>query len=181
LLRSRAAGVTLLDKRKEAATVTPTGEPIARLIEGVSVRLAVNQEDDRGDLTEIYDPAWGMLDAPMVYAYQTTIRPGKVRGWVYHELQTDRVFVSYGSVKLVLYDLREESSTYRMVNEIFLSDRKRGLVIIPTFVAHAMHNVGATEAMFVNLPTRPYNHAKPDKIRVTRESIPYSFDKGIGW
>ncbi len=168
---------------KDPQTVTQSGERIGRTIDGVSVRLARTHEDERGDLTEIYDPAWGVTEAPMVYAYQTMIRPGRVKGWVYHEFQTDRLFVSLGSLKIVLYDMRENSPTHSLVNEIYLSERNRGLVVIPPYVVHAVQNIGQTDALFVNLPSRPYNHANPDKFRIALDSgqIPYSFDKGLGW
>jgi dTDP-4-dehydrorhamnose 3,5-epimerase len=106
-----------------------------------------------------------------------------LKGWVYHVKQHDRLFVSIGFMKWVLYDLREGSPTKHIFNEFYLSERRRGLLIIPPYVAHAAQNVGTTEAVFVNLPTRPYDHADPDKYRISVKSgkIPYSFDTGIGW
>lgn len=173
----------MLEGKKDAQSVTPDGRRVTKLIAGVSVRQAITHEDERGELCEIYDPAWGVLDAPLVYVYQTSIRPGRVKGWVFHKLQMDRLFVSTGFLKIVLFDMREDSSTKGMINEIHLSERNRGLVVIPTNVAHAVQNVGDTEAMFVNMPTRPYNHADPDKYRIPMESgrFPYSFDRGLGW
>jgi dTDP-4-dehydrorhamnose 3,5-epimerase len=119
----------------------------------------------------------------MVYAYQTSVRPGKLKGWVYHAKQYDRLFVSAGVLKWVLYDLRPDSPTKHMFNEIYLSDRRRGLLIIPPYVAHAVQNVGTSEAFFINLPTRPSDYADPDKYRIPVDSgkIPYSFDTGSGW
>ena len=168
---------------KDAQTVDPAGKRVAKVISGVVVRDAITHEDERGDLTEIYDPRWGVMDAPLVYVYQTTIRPGRIKGWVYHKVQVDRLFVSAGSLKIVLYDMRQDSPTHGLVNEIFASERNRKLITIPPLVLHAVENVGSCEAVFINMPTRPYNHADPDKYRVPLNSadIPYSFDKGRGW
>lgn len=81
---------------KDRQTVTPEGVHTDPRIAGVVVRPAVTHVDERGELCEIYNPAWGAHESPMVYAYQSMIRPGKVKGWIVHHLQDDRVFVTWG-------------------------------------------------------------------------------------
>ena len=166
---------------KDKASVTATGEPLQKLIDGVVLRRMALHEDERGSISEIYSDAWGFDDSPLRYVYQAMIRPGRVKGWVYHKLQSDRQAVISGFVKYVLWDPRPDSPTSGMINEICLSERNRGLLLIPPYVVHAVQNIGLTDAIFVNLPTVPYNHADPDKYRVDADSVPYSFDKGIGW
>lgn len=167
--------------RKDASTVTSGGERHQRLIEGVVLRRAVTHEDERGELTEIMSSAWGLDDIPIAYVYQAMIRPGRVKGWVYHKQQSDRQFVLSGFIKYVLWDMRADSSTAGQVDEIYVSERTRALLVIPPYVVHAVQNIGQTDAVFINLPTRPYDHADPDKFRVEPASVPYSFDKGVGW
>ena len=55
--------------------------------------------------------------------------------------------------------------------------------MIPKGVFHAVQNLGQTEAVFINLPTRAYNHEDPDKYRLPLKNdlIPFSFDDGRGW
>ncbi|MBN8596435.1 MAG: dTDP-4-dehydrorhamnose 3,5-epimerase family protein [Planctomycetes bacterium] len=173
----------MIQGKRDGATVTAEGKRISKLIDGVIVRHATTHADERGELCEIYDPAWGITPEAMVYCYLTVVRAGKVKGWVYHEDQIDRLFVATGALKVVLFDRRKDSPTHGMVNEFTLGERNRGLVVIPKQVLHAVHNVGTTEATFVNLPSRPYNHAKPDKFRVAFDSpeIPYTFDNRLGW
>ncbi len=173
----------MLDSQKDAQTVAPDGTEIAPRIDGVTVRPAVTHVDERGEICEIFSPAWSIDPGPLVYVYQTSVRPGMIKGWVYHEEQDDRLFVSIGALKIVLYDPREGSPTQGMVNEIFITERNRGLVFIPRLVLHAVQNIGTTEAIFINMPTRPYNHANPDKYRVPLNSpqVPYTFSLGTGW
>jgi hypothetical protein len=45
--------------------VTPEGKTLAPLIDGVVIRSAVTQVDERGTLCEIYHPAWGVHEAPI--------------------------------------------------------------------------------------------------------------------
>lgn len=170
------------DAVQDPQTVTPEGVRTTQRIAGVIVRPAVTHVDDRGELCEIYNPAWGIHEAPMVYAYQAMVRPHKVKGWIVHHLQDDRVFVNLGTFRFVLYDAREGSPTHGQINEIFLSERNRAMIIIPRGVYHAVQNVGETDAYFINLPTRPYDHGNPDKYRLPLDTdlIPFRFEERLG-
>jgi dTDP-4-dehydrorhamnose 3,5-epimerase len=172
----------MIKGQRDSATVRPDGQRLMKMIEGVSLRTAVTHPDERGELCEIYNPAWGVHPDPLVYIYMATIRPQKIKGWVYHEKQDDRIFVVAGSVKAVLCDLRDGSPTKGLINEFFITERNRALLVIPRMVAHALQNIGTADAVFVNSPTAPYNHAAPDKTRIPPNSpeIPYSFDVGPG-
>jgi dTDP-4-dehydrorhamnose 3,5-epimerase len=140
-------------------------------------RDAVTHPDERGTLTEIFNPTWDLSDEPLVYVYQVTIRPGQVKGFVLHKTYSDRLFFSQGTVKVVLYDDREESPTRGRVNELFFSEESRGHLVIPPNLWHAVQNVGSTDALFVNCPTKPYNHKDPDKWALPKDNdvVPYSF------
>jgi dTDP-4-dehydrorhamnose 3,5-epimerase len=169
--------------KKDIQTVTTDGELVAPMIEGVRIRPARTLPDDRGTVCEIFNPAWGFDDEPLVYAYQITIRANKIKGWVVHYEQDDRLFISQGTLKIVLYDDRAESPTYRLISEVYLGEHNRALIRIPRGVFHALQNVGDSEALFINMPTRPYNHANPDKRRLPLDTdlIPYRFETRLGW
>jgi dTDP-4-dehydrorhamnose 3,5-epimerase len=150
-----ADSVHELNAKKDPQTVTPEGKRVDKLIDGVVLREATTHLDERGELCEIYNPAWNLSDDAIVYVYQASVRPGKLKGWIYHAKQYDRLFVSAGVLKWVLYDLRPDSPTKHMFNEIYLSDRRRGLLIIPPYVAHAVQNVGTSEAFSSTCPRGP--------------------------
>jgi dTDP-4-dehydrorhamnose 3,5-epimerase len=158
-------------------TVTEESEPIGDLIDGVVRRSSITHPDERGTLTEIFNPAWDFSDDPLVYVYQVTIRPGQIKGFVLHRAYSDRLFFSLGTLKVVLYDDRENSPTRGRLNELYFSEESRGHLMIPPNVWHAVQNVGSTDALFINCPTKPYNHADPDKWSMPEDSdlIPYSF------
>jgi dTDP-4-dehydrorhamnose 3,5-epimerase len=65
-----------------------------------------------------------------------------------------------------------------MLNVFTLSERNRKLLVIPHGVFHAARNIGETEAVFVNMPNRAYDHADPDKYRLPLKNdyIPFDFD-----
>src|SRR5438552_11461897 len=80
--------------KQDIQTVTPEGESVQRLIEGVKIIPAVTHPDERGTLCEISSLVLKAHPAPIVYVYQFTIRPGKVKGWHIHHLHDDRIFIS---------------------------------------------------------------------------------------
>ena len=162
---------------KRPQTVTPAGERLDSLIDGVMVRSATTQTDARGTVVEIFNPAWGFTEEPLVYVYQITIRPGQVKGWVQHRINEDRLFFSYGTAKVVLYDDRDDSPTRGMVNELFFDEYDRRLLRIPAEVWHAVQNVGEKDVIAVNCPTTPYDHENPDKwdLPLNTDLIPYRF------
>src|SRR5579862_3424694 len=169
--------------KKDVQTVTADGRSIQRLIEGVVIQSATTHVDDRGTLCEILSPSRPPHPAPLVYVYQFTIRPGKIKGWHVHHLHDDRIFISQGHVKVVLYDSRKDSPTFGMVNEIYRAELDRTVMVIPAFVFHAHHNIGSTDALFISMPTRPYQHDDPDVFRlpIDTDQIPYKFEDRKGW
>lgn len=162
---------------KDVQTVTPDGEPVGPRIHDVVVRSLVTLPDERGEVCELFHPAWGVHPDPLVFAYLTSVRPGVAKAWIRHHRQDDRIAVLYGRLLWVLYDDREGSPSRGTVQRITATERNRLLITIPCGVWHGVQNVGEGEASFVNLPTRPYDHADPDKERLpaTSDAIPYRF------
>ena len=162
---------------KDLPSVTADSLPIRRLIHGVSLQRSLTHADERGTLCEIFSPSRPLDDLPLVSVYQFTIRPGRVKGWHVHYLHDDRIFLSQGHVRMVLYDDRPDSPTYRQVDEVFQTEYDRNLVRIPAHVYHAIENLGTADALLIGMPTRAYNHSDPDVYRLPLENsrIPYRF------
>lgn len=158
--------------------VTP-GEK--KLISGVKMRRLPALPDERGVLTEILrsdDPEYPGFGQ----AYMTTTYPGVVKGWHYHERQTDLVCCVYGEIKLALYDARDKSPTGDVVNEVFLGDSNRLLVKVPKGVYHGWKCVGEQTALVLNIPDQVYNYSAPDEHRVDPHDndIPYDWARRDG-
>jgi dTDP-4-dehydrorhamnose 3,5-epimerase len=169
--------------RPDAPSVTADGTPLTPLIDGVILRAQRPIEDRRGEVMEVYRPSWGVHADPLVFIYQVRIRPGAIKGWVTHARQDDRLSIISGALRWALYDDRPDSPTRGLVNDLVVSDRTPTLLIIPRGVWHAVRNIGASDAIFLNMPTQPYDHAAPDKARlpIGTSRIPFDFDDGPGW
>jgi dTDP-4-dehydrorhamnose 3,5-epimerase len=163
---------------QDRQTVTSAGEPTETLPHGVSFHDVVTQVDERGSVCELFDPRWGWHDAPLVFSYLCTIRPGMIKGWAVHRDHEDRYCMLFGELEVLLYDERPDSPTCGLVSRIVLSEYRRRLMNIPAGVWHADRNIGAKDAVFVNFPTIPYDHADPDKYRLPLDNdrIPYRFE-----
>lgn len=171
---------TLDEAVQDKATVSPQGRPLGRLTHGVSVRFLKTHADERGTVTEMFDPRWGFHPDPLVFSYTFTIRPGVVKGWNLHRRHEDRYALLQGEMALILFDPRPDSPTCGEVCRIILSEHERCLVNVPIDVWHADHNIGTRDVTVVNFPTIQYDHAAPDKWRLPLDTplIPYRFPPG---
>lgn len=146
------------------------------VIEGVWYRPLIHRRDPRGYLTELFTRP-GKDEEPIVHVYQVHAEPGSVRGWVYHRWQEDRLTYTEGQFRLALYDLRADSASFGELEVLDLGLDNPMAVRIPRLVAHALKNVGPEVASFVNMPTRAYDPARPDKARLAYPDprIPFEF------
>lgn len=163
---------------RDARTVDSGGKLLPPSIDGVRVKRLATHVDHRGGLTallDVRDPFW---EEPVVYAYEFTINPGRIKGWGMHEKQTDRYFVNKGDVRVVLFDGREDSPTAGSLVELHFGELSPGLVRIPPGVWHADHNWGATKARLINFPTHAYDPDNPDKFRIDPRAgiIPFDWE-----
>lgn len=172
---------TLAAAKRDPALVRADATPYRRLTQDVVIQRLVTHVDDRGSVTELYDPRWEVHAAPLVFSYVCSIRPKVVKGWGLHREHDDRYCLLYGEMALLLYDVRPDSTTCGELCRIVLHERDRCLVTIPRNVWHADHNIGDRDLVFVNFPTVAYDHANPDKYRLPLDTdlIPYRFPDGV--
>ncbi|RDL46737.1 hypothetical protein BLJAPNOD_06933 [Ensifer sp. M14] len=174
---------TLATAVQDQRTVDEQRQSIAPLLDGMSFYNSIRHDDDRGSVTEIYDPRWGWHPDPLVFSYIFTIRPGMVKGWGLHKEHEDRYFVLSGELELVLYDPRPDSGTCGKICRVYLSGSRPRLINVPKYVWHADHNIGTSDVVVINFPTIQYDHTSPDKYRlpIDTDLIPYSFGSAKGW
>ncbi len=163
-------GIDLLVRKRSA--VGAAGKLREELIHELEVRFARPVAHEDGYLIEIARNTWGILAEPVVQVHMTTTFPGRVRAWGLHRRTTDRLFVAAGLVRIVCYDGREGSPTHGRINEFSLSDRNPGLVVIPPNVYHGWRNIGVTDSIVINMPTRVYDYDEPDSLDLPWDTAP---------
>jgi len=147
------------------------------MINHVVLKDLTIHKDERGRLFEILrsdSDIFGWFGQ----AYITVCNPGWVKGWHYHKLQSDYFCVVYGKAKIVLCDIRKESSTFGISEEYVLDWEKPQLLIIPMMVVHGFECLSDTPCHILNLPTRLYDYNDPDEHRIKLDSTEVSYE---GW
>lgn len=148
------------------------------MIEGVKIKRLKPNCDERGFLMEILRCDEEMFER-FGLVYVSMNYPGVVRAWHYHKLQTDFFCVVKGMAKVVIYDIREGSTTNGEVNEFFMGEHAPSIVRIPVGVMHGYKTVGMESCLLLNFPTVPHNKEKPDEYRVDPHDNDIPYDWGL--
>ncbi len=164
---------------KDPAHVSPSFD-VKRddLLEGVRTFEVKNIVTANGFTTEVFRPDWGVAQLPIQHVIHVNLHPGVISAWHQHRMQTDHVFVVNGTLRVVLYDGRDDSPTRGGVNVFNVSNVRPTLLVIPPGIWHGVKNIGEGMTSFVNYFDRPYVYDDPDEWRLPRDTpeIPYSFD-----
>jgi len=135
------------------------------MIEGVKVKRLKLVPDERGRLMEILRCDDDIF-IKFGQVYMTTAKPGVVKAWHWHKIQTDSFTCVAGRMRLALYDGREDSPTYKQVQDFQISLEEPMVVQIPPGVYHGFKCISDEEAIVINTVTEPYDHSNPDECRL---------------
>lgn len=162
---------------KDGPQVTSEWAKLQERIDGVSIHEVLHVPRDHGVITEMYRPGWDPSGLPVVHIYQSRLFPAAIGAWSCHAKTIDRLFVSQGHLKIVLYDGREESPTHGRIMELHAGDARPAFLVLPIGIWHGVQNLGSTDALLLNFPSRAYDYDDPDHYRLPYDSpeIPYSW------
>lgn len=96
--------------------------------------------DERGRFVETYRRSWFPLGREMVQANRSEKLAGSIVGLHYHLRQADYWYVTRGTARVVLHDLRVGSPTESSTEIVELGQEEHG-VFIPPGVAHGFASV----------------------------------------
>lgn len=146
------------------------------MIEGVRTKPLKWLRDDRGRLMEILRCNDEIFKG-FGQVYVTVVKPGFVKAWHYHRKQDDSFVALAGRVRVGLYDGREGSATKGETAEFTLSPDDPCVLQIPRGVLHGFECAGDVEGMVLNVPNMPYDHERPDELRID----PFDNDIPFKW
>lgn len=179
---SMADGV-LPKAKKDQQSITSDWEVKQPLIDGVLVKEVKHVPKNNGYLTEIWREEWGLDSLPVKQVFQVFVNPGGISAWHTHLTTTDRLFINHGLVKIVLYDARKNSSTYKRLNVFRFGTIRPALVIVPPGVWHGVENISDESSLILNLVDEPYQYEDPDHWRLPADTneIPYRLGTGLAF
>lgn len=163
---------------QDQQSITADWQPANRsLIEGVQIIDVQNVIKNNGYLTEICRGNWLEGNTGIDQVFQVALWPNGLSAWHTHELTTDRLFVTLGTLKIVLYDARSNSPTFGRVNELRVSHIRPQLIVVPPRVYHGVQNIGPETALLLNMVDKAYRYESPDHFRIdpATDLIPYRF------
>lgn len=151
------------------------------MINGVKLKNLKVIPDERGRLMEILRSDDDLF-LQFGQAYITTTYPGIVKAWHMHKKQTDNVACIQGMIKLALFDPREDSPSFKQVDQFYIGVHNPVLVQIPNGIYHGWMCISEQEAIIVNIPTEVYRYEQPDEHRLDphHNDIPYDWKRKDG-
>lgn len=151
-------------------------------IEGVIIKDIKKHSDERGWLIELFRQDEIKEGIYPVMSYISMTLPSVVRGPHEHTEQTDYfVFLGPSNFKLLLWDNRPHSLSFKNKMELIVGEDNPKLVIIPPGIVHAYKNIGKKPGLVLNFPNRLYagwgKKEKVDEIRYENEpNSPYKIN-----
>ena len=148
----------------------------SKLIDGVYIITPQVFDDDRGFFVETYRREWiPKSSREMLQANRGDRQAGCVVGLHYHLHQADYWYVPFGTVRVVLHDLRVGSPTEGGTIETNLDGTDHRGLFIPPGVAHGFASL--TDATITYLVDSYYNSA--DELGVAWDDPEVNAEWGV--
>ncbi|MFC1977607.1 dTDP-4-dehydrorhamnose 3,5-epimerase family protein [Chloroflexota bacterium] len=145
------------------------------MIAGVKLKPLSKIIDERGMIMHMLrcdDPDFEKFGE----IYFSTAYPGTIKGWHEHTQQTQNYAVIQGVIKLVLYDNRPDSPTYKELMEIFTGEDNYQLIRIPPGVINGFKAIGTKTALVANCTTLPHQPNEMIRYEPLGDKVPYKWD-----
>jgi len=141
---------------------------VYKLIEGVIVKEIKKFMDERGFFSELLRKDWSDItqDDAILQINLSQSHPNIVRAWHRHSRgQIDYFICIKGSIKVCAYDDRKDSSTYRELDEIILSEECLKVARIPGILWHGYKAISIKPTKTLYCVTKLYDYNNPDEER----------------
>ncbi|MCC7493753.1 MAG: dTDP-4-dehydrorhamnose 3,5-epimerase family protein [Fimbriimonadaceae bacterium] len=148
-------------------------------IAGVWRKAVRTFTDDRGLLGELLrtdDPYYGNDFAGCAQTTLTMSYPGVIKAFHWHRAQDDAWFCVRGMIQAVLYDLRSDSPTRGVTEQVAMGEYQPILLVIPRGVAHGYRVLGEQPAWLVYHTSALYDPTAPDEERIAWDDPSIAFD-----
>ncbi|MDO9034244.1 MAG: dTDP-4-dehydrorhamnose 3,5-epimerase family protein [Methanoregula sp.] len=145
------------------------------MIDGVTIIPLRTILDERGlvrHMMKATDPHFRQFGE----IYFSQIFPGAIKAWHVHRRMELNYAVVSGNIKLVLYDDRKDSPTYKEIQEIFMGEDNYVLVTIPVNVVNGFKAIGNEKAIVANCSTIPHDPAEIERFDPFDKKIGYTWD-----
>ncbi len=145
-------------------------------IDGVIIKTLKKIPDERG--TILHGVRNDNILNKFGEVYFKKLYNGVINGWHVHETLELNYICIHGMIKLVLFDMRNNSPTKNTIQEIFFGDDNYCLVHIPPGVANASKGITSPFAIFCNIASEAHNpNIKYKRIDPHSNEIDYDWTR----
>ncbi|MBU6453171.1 MAG: dTDP-4-dehydrorhamnose 3,5-epimerase family protein [Cyanobacteria bacterium REEB67] len=146
----------------------------AKQIDGVVTKKLRQIADERGKIMHMLRSDDEIFEQ-FGEIYFSQVYPQVIKGWHLHTRMTLNYAVVYGTIKLVLFDDREDSPTRGVLQEIFLGEADYQLVKIPPLIWNGFKGIGVTPSIVANCASIPHDPEEIKRLDPFDKSIPYDW------
>jgi dTDP-4-dehydrorhamnose 3,5-epimerase len=146
------------------------------MIDGVKIKKITTHTHDRGNFREVLRDDDKLLKK-FGQCSITVTYPGIIKAFHWHKKQDDLWYAVSGNAKVVLYDLRKDSKTFKQTQVICVGDNAESqLIMIPVGVAHGYQVLGKKPFTLMYFTTLSYDAKNPDEQRIAFDDKKINFD-----
>jgi dTDP-4-dehydrorhamnose 3,5-epimerase len=145
------------------------------MIDGVKIIPLKTILDERGlvrHMMKCTDPHFSQFGE----IYFSHIFPNAIKAWHVHRKMELNYAVISGNIKLVLYDDRQDSRTYKQLQEIFIGEDNYVLVTVPPHVINGFKAIGNQKAIVANCSTIPHDPLEIERFDPFDKRINYDWN-----
>jgi len=156
-------------------------DPIVKpppMLDGVTISELLQIADARGAVLHML-----RCEAPEFVSFRecyfSEVRPGAIKAWKRHRLQTQNLAVPVGRIRLAIYDGRQLSPTLGQLQVVELGRPDAYLRLrIPPALWYGFACIGDTPALVANCPDVPHDPEDSEVRDVSDQAIPYTWVTG---
>lgn len=150
------------------------------MIAGVTAKSLTRHPDERGFFEEMIRSSDEFFAEGFGQVSHSHMIAGVVKAWHIHKTQIDWWYIVRGKIKVALFDMRQNSTTYKQLNEFILSDTEpdNKIMRIPYGVAHGL-KVTEGPADLVYVTSGIYNEDEEGRIPYNDPAIGYDWVQGL--
>lgn len=110
--------------------------------------------------------------------YFSVVNPGCIKAWKRHRLMTQNIAVPSGRLRIVTYDTREDSKSFKELKIIECGEDDYCLVTIPSGLWYGFQALSRTPALMANCTDFPHDPLESETADQSDMSIvPYAWNE----
>lgn len=148
------------------------------MISGVATKNLIKHHDQRGYFEELIRVSDDFFQEGFGQLSHSLMKPGVIKAWHIHKTQTDWWYVVRGTLKTVLFDLREDSKTQGKLMEFTLGEKGKEIILkIPPKVAHGCKVLDNDLVELIYVTSGQYDPLEEGRLPFNDHRIGYDWAK----